>query len=116
MGAIPWRYLIPRRRYFQTLRIARACPEISGHMDRIALYGAAEILVMLPLFPIILLWLPIEWLLRKITVPRLPDFNQMRCDEVEAAHRIVPLREIRRRMGLPDTTIITRKPESPAHD
>jgi len=109
---IPWRFLVPRRQYFRSLRIARACPEIRAHIDRAAFYTAAENSVFgLFLIPGILVLL-IEWCLEKVrhSLP-IPNFAEERNRAIEEAHRIVPIAEIRRRVGLPPLPSIMAKPK-----
>lgn len=56
MTGVPWRYAIPRPRYFRMLRLARACPEVARNVDREAVLKLGQFLVFLPYA---LLWIAI---------------------------------------------------------
>lgn len=107
---LPWRYLVPRPRYFQSLKIAKACPEIRWHINRNALltagFGAGVSIAL----PFLCLGLALEWLadLLKKPIRLIPDFEGMRIETTREAHSILPVDEIRERIGLPVARIITK--------
>ena len=103
----PWRYLVPRRRYFRSAAIARACPEIAWHIDRAAVYTAMDG-VMLAVSGVALVITAPFWLLAVLIIEmwsRTPDYAERRNKVIEEAHALVPLEEIRRRIGL-DTAVL----------
>lgn len=111
---IAWRYFIPRPRYFQSLKIATACPEISRHLDRIALYSVGNALVTTVLVIGFVAVFPIFWIADKLKslLGLLPDFSGKRIEALRDAHSIVPVEEIRKRIGLPpERGILMRKLE-----
>lgn len=116
---VPWRFLVPRAGYFRSLKIARECPEISGHVDRMALYTAGGAVISVPLVVGVIVVYPVFWAAEKSRglLGLLPDFSARRLATLSEAHRIVPVEEIRRRIGLPQLYgTIRAKPASNADD
>lgn len=116
---IAWRYFVPRPGYFKALKIAAACPEIRIHMDRIALYSAGYYFVTAILVTGFAAVYPIIFLAEKGRrfLGFLPDFAEKRFEALHEAHAILPVEEIRRRIGLPpEHGVILRKPDFRADD
>jgi len=110
---VPWRYVIPRTGYFRSLAVARKCPEIRWHVDRMALLGAGEMLVSVPMLLGYLVLLPLIWMAERCkgALAWVPDFSAKRLETLRQAHEILSVDEIRERIGLEPTPRIMTKAE-----
>lgn len=110
-----WRHLVPRRRYFKSLKIARVCPEIAWHIDEGAKLTAQSYLVgavYLPTVgPLILISAAMTLIGSFVLahLPRMPDYASKKGDVVEQAWRIIPRDEIRERLGEEVPRILSKK-------
>lgn len=99
----PWRYAVPRPRYFRLAAVARKVPEIRAHIDREARYILVEHLLMVPAIVMIVLAAPLMLLgalgLLMTQVFRGPDYSEKRFENARLANSIVPPLEVARRMG-----------------
>ncbi|RWL22515.1 MAG: hypothetical protein EOR63_32270 [Mesorhizobium sp.] len=113
---IAWRYFVPRTGYFRSLAIGRSCPEIRWHVDRMALCAAGEMLVAAPMIIGYLALLPFIWMaeVSRGALSRLPDFSAKRLEILKQAHAILPISEIRSRIGLPPEARILTKADAEA--
>lgn len=110
---ICWRFIVPRRRYFWSLRVATVVPEIKGEINRQAFFALvwpfvvlAALVAMAPgMVGVVLLFIS-----RILTGP-IPDLKRLNGRAVEAAWEKVPLEEIRERLGTRGK--INPKPQPP---
>ncbi|MET3924584.1 hypothetical protein [Devosia sp. 2618] len=120
---LPWRAIVPQRGYFRVRRIAAACPEIRGELNRASFWRGARaslaVPVLIPLVPVAILHLAFAWLARWTedgidwARDKLPDFSGRIDDAVCAAHAKLSIEEIRERIGEPVARILSKKPSVP---
>lgn len=96
---IPWRYIIPRGGYFKSLLIARRCPEILHHIDMAAFYAGASVLGLVAILTVVLPLRVISWVADALADMASTDFVELRNREIEAAHRVLNVDQIRERCG-----------------
>ena len=113
-----WRYAVPRRRYFRSLKVARVCPEIEHIVEAQARISAKS-------YAFDLFWVPTVGVVALICggltllfagvlsiLPRRPDFDGEKIDLNYEAWRVVPLEEIRERMGDEVPRILSKKSDA----
>lgn len=107
---LPWRFIVPRPRYFQSFKIARACPEIVSFINQQALND-------LHLYAVGILWCPTVGIVRAISyglallaewLPDMPDFNGRKTKIILDAWAVLPYETIQERMGT-RSRILTKK-------
>jgi len=111
---IPWRFIVIRRTYIRNIRIAHACPEIAGEINRNAFWLMVGIWFYTPVFLILLPFIAMraiglfgEWVCN-FPVP-LPDFEGKRIQSVRDANAKISVEEVQRRLGMGEARVLKKK-------
>lgn len=110
---IPWAYFVPSGSYRRQLNIVRACPEVAHLVHRQARLDAAAwallapwaLVIGLPAFALALVALPSQWAAKRLISVRPFDPSDRKNALTDQAHKILPINEVRRRLGLPEVYV-----------
>jgi len=114
--SLPWRFIVPRPRFFRNIYVAHKIPEVKRQINRQAFLKFAEYVTFAVLSPALLiigilyaiLW-ALDSFLKPGRFPIIPPFDEWQREAVEEARAIVPFDDMKERLGENQPRILSKK-------